>query len=98
VKNDKEVNQEIRAIKERAKELSGFWIGELAAAIYALEWATGKREYRPSSVLGSTGGGHEKIAENLTKLVEKERSGKKAPAAKTGPRRVETKARPQRKK
>jgi hypothetical protein len=87
LKDVKEINQEVRAIKERAKALSGFWIGELAAAIYALEWVAGKRDDPPSETLGGSGGGHERIAENLTKLVEKGRSNKKPPA-KLGPRRV----------
>jgi hypothetical protein len=87
LKNEKEINQEVRAIKERAKALSGFWIGELASAIYALEWVAGKRDDPPSEILGGSGGGHEKIAENLTKLVEKGRSEKK-PAAKAGPTRI----------
>lgn len=97
MKDVKAINQEVRAVKERAKALSGFWIGELAAAIYALEWVAGKRDDPPSEVLGGAGGGHEKIAENLTKLVEKERSGKK-PAAKLGPRRLTEKPRAAEKK
>jgi hypothetical protein len=73
LKDAKEINQEVRAIKERAKALSGFWIGELAAAIYALEWAADKRDDPPSAVLGGAGGGHEKIAGNLMKLVEQQK-------------------------
>lgn len=76
MRDDKEINGEVRSIKERAKALSGFWIGELAAAIYALEWAAGKRDEKPSEILGAPGGGHEKVAANLTKLVEKEQFSK----------------------
>ena len=80
MKDAKEINAEIRGLKERAKALSGFWIGEIAAAIYGLEWAAGKRDDPPSEVLGGPGGGHEKIAANLTKLVEQSR--------KSGPKRM----------
>lgn len=80
MKDVKEINQEIRGLKERAKALSGFWIGEIASAIYALEWAAGKRDDAPSEVLGGAGGGNEKIAANLTKLVEQSR--------KSGPKRM----------
>jgi hypothetical protein len=79
LKDAKEINQEVRAIKERAKALSGFWLGELAAAIYALEWAAGKRDDPPSGVLGGAGGGHEKIAANLMKLVEQGKRPAKRP-------------------
>ncbi|MFN2384883.1 MAG: hypothetical protein ABR576_01090 [Thermoanaerobaculia bacterium] len=80
----REINAEVRALKERAKALSGFWIGEIAAAIYSLEWAAGKRDAPPSEVLGGAGGGHEKIAANLMKLVEQSRKGgpKRGPSAK----------------
>lgn len=80
MKDAKEINAEIRGLKERAKALSGFWIGEIAAAIYALEWSAGKRDDPPSEVLGGSGGGQEKIAANLTKLVEQSR--------KAGPKRI----------
>lgn len=84
MKDAKEINAEIRGLKERAKALSGFWIGEIAAAIYALEWAAEKRDDPPSEILGGAGGGHEKIATNLTKLVEQSRKSgpKRMPAAK----------------
>ena len=39
MKSEKEMRLEIRQIRERVKSLSGFWIGEASAAIYALEWA-----------------------------------------------------------
>ena len=87
MKDAKEINAEVRGLKERAKALSGFWIGEIAAAIYALEWAAEKRDDPPSEVLGGAGGGHEKIATNLTKLVEQSRKSgpKRMPAAKNTP-------------
>lgn len=87
MKDAKEINAEIRGLKERAKALSGFWIGEIAAAIYALEWAAGKRDNPPSEVLGGSGGGQEKIAANLTRLVEQSRKSgpKRVPAAKNAP-------------
>ena len=44
-----------------AKALSGFWIGELAAAIYALEWPPRARR-APSEVMAVRGRGQEKIA------------------------------------
>jgi len=81
VRDVKEINAEIRGIKERAKALSGFWIGELAAAIYALEWVAGKRVEAPSKVLGGPGGGHEKIAANLTKLIEQSAKPVRRPVA-----------------
>ena len=71
MKTDKEMRDEIRAIRERVKSLSGFWIGEASAAIYALEWALEKREPALSADLGGRGSGRENIAANLVKLAEK---------------------------
>ena len=71
MKTDKEVRDEIRGIRERVKSLSGFWIGEASAAIYALEWAIDKREAPLSADLGGRDSAREKIAANLVKLVEK---------------------------
>ena len=71
MKTDKEIRQEIAAIRERVKSLSGFWIGEASAAIYALEWTLGKREPALSADLGGRDSGREKIAANLVKVVEK---------------------------
>jgi hypothetical protein len=70
VKTEKEVRDQVRAIRERIRELSGYWIGEAAAAIYALEWVNGKRQAPPSADIGSAGGEHEKIAASLLKLAE----------------------------
>ena len=70
MKSEKELRGEIRQIRERVKGLSGFWIGEASAAIYALEWAMGKREAPPSEDLNRPRGGREKIAASLVKIVE----------------------------
>ncbi len=71
MRTDREIKAQIVAVRERLKELSGFWIGEGAAVIYALEWVLGKRDPAPAAEIGKTGGEHERIAANLTKLVEK---------------------------
>ena len=47
MKTEREVREEIRRIRERVRGLSGFWIGEASEAIYALEWALGKRDPSP---------------------------------------------------
>jgi hypothetical protein len=70
MKTEKEVRDEIRNIRERVKTLSGFWIGEASAAIYALEWALDKRDPRLSADLGGRGSAREKIAASLVKLAE----------------------------
>ncbi len=67
MKNDREIKSEVSALRERVKNLSGFWIGEGAASIYALEWVLGKHEAPPAQQLGKSGGGYERIAANLTK-------------------------------
>lgn len=69
MKNPKELTQEISRIRTRAKSLSGFWISELAAALYTLEWAAGKRDTPPSEDIGSAGGEHGKIADRLLHAV-----------------------------
>jgi hypothetical protein len=85
MKTEKEIRDEARRIRERVKGLSGFWIGEASAAIYALEWATDKRETPPSEDIGKAHGGREKIAASLMKLAEK------APRARIKPKRGLTK-------
>ncbi len=70
-RDDKAIRDEVRRIKERVKGLSGFWIGEASAGIYALEWALGKRERPPSEDLGRAGGEQGRIAAGLVKLAEK---------------------------
>lgn len=69
MKNGKELTQEVTKIRQRARELSGFWISELAAALYAIEWAAGKRERAPSADIGLAGGEHGKIADRLLHAV-----------------------------
>jgi hypothetical protein len=71
VKSEKEIRDQVRQIRERVKGLSGFWIGEASSAIYALEWALGKRGVPPAEDLGRAKGGREKIAASLLKLAEK---------------------------
>ncbi len=70
MKTDKEIRAEVGAIRERARSLSGFWIPELAAAAYALEWALGKRPTRPSGDIGSSDSAHGKLAESLLKAAQ----------------------------
>ena len=79
-----EVKSQISAIRERLKELSGFYLGEGAAMTYVLEWVLGKRETSPAGDLGRAGGESEKIASNLTKAVEKTMTSK--PRAADGPK------------
>jgi len=71
VKSESELRRELPRIRERVKSLSGFWVGEASAAIYALEWAIGKRETPPSEDIGRAHGGREKVAESLIRLVAK---------------------------
>jgi hypothetical protein len=66
-----EVKSQVGAIRDRLKELSGFYLGEGAAMTYALEWVLGKRETSPAGELGRAGSESEKIAANLAKAVEK---------------------------
>lgn len=71
MRSEKEIRDEVRAIRERARELSGFWVPELAAAAYALEWVLDKRPTRPSGDIGSSDSGHGKLSESLLKAAEK---------------------------
>jgi hypothetical protein len=94
VRSEKDLREEARRLRERGKSLSGFWISELAAAAYALEWAIGKKDKPPSDDVGSVGSGHGKIAETMTKAAEKTRplAVKPKPAAvkpKTAPAKPE---------
>ena len=79
MKTEKEIREESRRIRERARGLSGFWIPELAAAAYALEWTLGKRKD-----IGSAGSVHGRLAESLVKAAEKQSaaSRKASPARK----------------
>ena len=90
MKNAKELTQEVTRIRQRTKELSGFWISELAAALYAIEWAAGKRERPPSADIGSAGGEHGKIADRLLHAVSAAPAKKKLSIVKSpSPRRGE---------
>jgi len=79
MKTEKELRDEVRRIRERVRDLSGFWIGEASEAIYTLEWALGKREPSPSEDLGRPRGGREKIAASLVALAAKAGPAKKLP-------------------
>ena len=80
MREESDVKKQIAAVRDRVKELSGFWIGEGAAMVYALEWVLEKRETAPAGELGRAGGESEKIAANLTKLVEKAVAARPSPA------------------
>ena len=83
MRTEKEIREEIRRVRERAKLLSGFWIAELAAAAYSLEWALAKHERPPSVDIGASDSAQGRIAASLVKAAEKQAaSGKKEPAAK----------------
>ena len=72
MKSSKDIAQEIRRIRERAKSLSGFWISEFAAGISALEWVIDKRDEPPSEDIGSAGSEQGEIAKRLLEAVSKE--------------------------
>ncbi|HEY2797849.1 MAG TPA: hypothetical protein VGK26_08185 [Thermoanaerobaculia bacterium] len=71
MKPENEIKSQVSAIRERVKELSGFYISEGAAMTYALEWVLGKRETSPAGELGRAGKDSQKIVESLTTAVEK---------------------------
>jgi hypothetical protein len=71
VKSEQDVKSQVGAIRERVKELSGFYIAEGAAMTYALEWVLEKRETAPAGELGSAGRDSQKIAESLAAAAEK---------------------------
>ncbi len=79
MRSEAEIKKQIVGVRDRVKELSGFWLGEGAAMIYVLEWMLGKRETAPAGELGRSGGDSERIAGNLAKLAEK-------PAARATPK------------
>jgi len=88
MRDEKEIRAEIRGIRDRGKSLSGFWVAELAAAAYSLEWALGKHDKAPSQDIGSSESAQGRIAAWLVKAAEKEaQSAKKkaAPGKKEGP-------------
>jgi hypothetical protein len=72
VKSEKDLNQEIRRIRERAKSLSGFWLSEFAAGISTLEWVLDKRDKAPSEDIGQAASGQGEIAKRLLEAVAKE--------------------------
>lgn len=88
VRSEREIKNQITGIRDRVKELSGFWIGEGAAMMYALEWVLGKRETAPAGELGRAGGDSAKIAANLAKAAEKAAEDAAAKSKSSGPRRV----------
>jgi hypothetical protein len=70
MKTEKEIREESRRIRERARSLSGFWIAELASAAQALEWALGKHPRAPSEDIGSTDSAQGRIAASLLKAAQ----------------------------
>jgi hypothetical protein len=84
LRSEKDIREEIRKLREKGKSLSGFWVSELAAAIYALEWVLGKRDKTPPEDIGEPASGHGKLAEAISKAAEKEPPAvaKKPPVAK----------------
>lgn len=70
MKTEKEIREESRRIRERARSLSGFWVGELASAAQALEWALGKHPRAPSEDIGSTDSTQGRIAASLLKAAQ----------------------------
>lgn len=101
LRSEKDIREEIRKLRDKGKSLSGFWVSELAAAIYALEWVLGKRDKAPPEDIGEPASGHGKLAEAISKAAEKEppaiakkppvgkkpAAAKKKPAARTPARR-----------
>jgi hypothetical protein len=86
MKTEKEIREESRRVREKAKSLSGFWVAELASAAYALEWALGKHAHPPSEDIGGTDSAQGRIAASLVKAAEKEAAAPKAPARSRKPR------------
>jgi hypothetical protein len=84
MRTEKEIREESRRIRERAKSLSGFWVAEFAAAAAALEWTLGKSPRPPSEDVGSKDSAGGKIAASLLKAAEKVAADSK----KTGPKAV----------
>jgi hypothetical protein len=71
-RSEKEIREETKKLRDKGKSLSGFWVSELAAAIYALEWALGKREKAPVEDIGEPESGHGKLADSISKAAQKE--------------------------
>ncbi len=98
MKSGKEIRDQVRAVRERVRRYSGYWIGEAAAAIYALEWVLEKRPAPPAEDIGSAGGGHEKIAASLLKLAESARASVEPAGGKRKSEGAEKKRTPAKKK
>lgn len=92
MKTEKEIREEARRVREKARGLSGFWVAELASAAYSLEWALGKHPRPPSEDIGGPDSAQGRIAASLVKAAEKEAAASAKPArprkAPGGPRRV----------
>jgi len=86
MKTEKEIREESRRVREKAKSLSGFWVAELASAAYSLEWALGKHALPPSEDIGGTNSAQGRIAASLVKAAEKEAAASRAPARARKPR------------
>ena len=71
-RSEKEIREETRKLRDKGKSLSGFWVSEIAAAIYALEWALGKRDKTPAEDIGEPESGHGKLADSISKAAQKE--------------------------
>jgi hypothetical protein len=71
-RSEKEIREETKKLRDKGKSLSGFWVSEIAAAIYALEWALGKREKAPVEDIGEPESGHGKLADSISKAAQKE--------------------------
>jgi hypothetical protein len=84
MKTEKEIREETRRIRERARGLSGFWIAELASAAYALEWALGKQPRPASEDIGATDSAQGRIAAALVKAAEKAAAASPKPSARRG--------------
>ena len=86
MKTEKEIREEARRIRERARSLSGFWIAELASAAAALDWTLGKSPRAPSEDIGSRDSAEGKIAASLLKAAEKTAAAAKKPGPKAVPK------------
>jgi hypothetical protein len=86
MKTEKEVREEARRIRERAKGLSGFWIAELASAAAALDWTLGKSPRAPSEDIGSRDSAEGKVAASLLKAAQNAAAASKKPGPKAVPR------------
>ena len=71
-RSEKEIREETKKLRDKGKSLSGFWVSEIAAAIYALEWALGKRDKAPVEDIGEPESGHGKLADSISKAAQKE--------------------------